>query len=172
VVIVEGEKCADAAESVFPFSVVITSPGGSKATKKVDWSPLKGRRVLIWPDADQAGDAYAQAVARHVMSAGATEVLIVDASALGSRTVDGSTRETPESWDVADALKEGWEPALLGKAAPDASQPYEVPPAAVTWPFGFRLDSQAASTSRTIPSASSCSSRRSAGCGAKSGCVS
>src|SRR5215212_6639177 len=48
-VVVEGEKCADAAVAVFPRSAVITSPGGSKVARKADWSPLKGRRVLIWP---------------------------------------------------------------------------------------------------------------------------
>src|ERR1700724_1881136 len=40
VVIVEGEKCAEAAGALFPESVVTTSSGGSNAAGKTDWSPL------------------------------------------------------------------------------------------------------------------------------------
>ncbi|NDB69248.1 MAG: hypothetical protein EB015_14805, partial [Methylocystaceae bacterium] len=50
VIIVEGEKAADAAALVFKNSAVITSSGGANAASKTDWNPLKGRRVRIWPD--------------------------------------------------------------------------------------------------------------------------
>ncbi|EMS8272210.1 hypothetical protein WK602_004601 [Escherichia coli] len=54
VLIVEGEKAADAAQKLFGDKLVVVSwPGGGKAVKFVDWSPLKGRRVGLWPDADQ-----------------------------------------------------------------------------------------------------------------------
>jgi hypothetical protein len=48
---------------VFPNCVCITSPGGSQAATKADWSPLVGRRVLVWPDADEPGAKYAATVA-------------------------------------------------------------------------------------------------------------
>jgi transposase InsO family protein len=54
VVICKGEKSADAAARVIPDSVCVTSPNGSQSASKADWSPLHGRRVLIWPDADDA----------------------------------------------------------------------------------------------------------------------
>lgn len=54
VLIVEGEKAADAAQKLFGDKLVVVSwPGGGKAVKFVDWSPLKGRRVGLWPDVDQ-----------------------------------------------------------------------------------------------------------------------
>lgn len=60
VIIVEGEKDCDAAREHFlarkiPTSklVVVAWPGGGKAIKHVDWSPLKGRKICLWPDADQ-----------------------------------------------------------------------------------------------------------------------
>lgn len=52
VLICEGEKAADAGAELLPPYVSITWAGGSNAVGKADWSPLKGRRVLIWPDRD------------------------------------------------------------------------------------------------------------------------
>ena len=36
--------------------VAVTWPGGSKAIDKVDWSPLKGRKVFAWADCDAKRD--------------------------------------------------------------------------------------------------------------------
>src|SRR5215207_2503380 len=55
VLVVEGEKTADAAQHQFNGHVVVTWSGGSKATGKSDWSALSGRHVVIWPDADDPG---------------------------------------------------------------------------------------------------------------------
>jgi uncharacterized protein (DUF927 family)/5S rRNA maturation endonuclease (ribonuclease M5) len=126
VVVVEGEKCADAARAVFPRSVVVTSPGGSNAPHKADWSPLEGRKVLIWPDADEAGAKYARVVAEILGEVGVAELRTVDAFALASRTVLDEPRDPPEGWDAADALEEGWQPAALRKAVVGlASKPDE-----------------------------------------------
>ncbi len=97
VLICEGEKCADVARGLLRDWIGIASPGGSNAGSKADWSPLKGRRVVIWPDADAPGRKYAKCVASLVLRAGADTVAIV---------------EPPEGaangWDLADALEEGW----------------------------------------------------------------
>lgn len=60
VLIVEGEKTADAAQALFKAAgvkesslVVVSWPGGGKAVPHVDWSPLTGRKVGLWPDADK-----------------------------------------------------------------------------------------------------------------------
>jgi putative DNA primase/helicase len=97
VLITEGEKAADAATRLLPSVVVVTSPNGSKSASKADWSPLRGRQVTIWPDADAAGLEYANAVARLAMKAAAESVAIVSPPA--GVKVD---------WDAADALAEGW----------------------------------------------------------------
>ena len=65
VLVVEGERTADAAGELFPDYVATTSPGGSKAADKADWSPLQKRQVIVWPDADKAGAGFARAVVKH-----------------------------------------------------------------------------------------------------------
>ena len=52
ILLVEGEKCADAGHAQLPDLVVLSWPGGGKADGKVDWSPLAGRKVMTWADAD------------------------------------------------------------------------------------------------------------------------
>jgi putative DNA primase/helicase len=77
VVVCEGEKAADAAGRLLPDFVCITSSGGSKAAAKSDWSPLRGRDVTIWPDADAPGFEYARKVAELCHAAGAASVAII-----------------------------------------------------------------------------------------------
>jgi|SRR5579883_375202 len=60
VLVVEGEKCADAARSL-GFTAT-TSAGGSQAASKTDWSPLAGKEVWILPDNDVPGRKYADEV--------------------------------------------------------------------------------------------------------------
>ncbi len=113
VLVVEGEKCADAARGVLPVEIsVVTWPGGSKAVGKADWSPLAKRTVVIWPDcdaqtdrdghvlpeADQPGIKAAEHVAEILHALGCT-VRIVAIPAPGAK---------PPGWDVADAIAEGW----------------------------------------------------------------
>jgi len=71
VLVVEGEKTADAAQARFGDHVVVTWPGGGKAVAKVDWTALRGRKVAIWPDADPPGAEAAREVAKLVLGAGA-----------------------------------------------------------------------------------------------------
>ena len=96
VLVVEGEKAADAAAKLFPDHVCITSPGGSNAAGKADWAPLAGRAVTIWPDHDDAGATYADDVARLAGAAGAAHVATVTVPA-----------GWPDKWDLADDLPEG-----------------------------------------------------------------
>ncbi|MGE0105894.1 MAG: VapE domain-containing protein [Thiomonas sp.] len=53
VVVVEGEKCADALHAMLGEEFdVVSWPGGGKAVQYADWSWIKGRKVLLWPDTD------------------------------------------------------------------------------------------------------------------------
>ncbi len=78
VIVVEGEKSAEAAGALFPSHVATTSMGGAGNAAYSDWSALSGRDVTIWPDADEAGLKYAQDVAQLALKAGAKSVSIVD----------------------------------------------------------------------------------------------
>lgn len=55
VIVVEGEKAADFAATLFPNHVVVTWPGGTNALKWIDFTPLHGRRVTLSPDNDEPG---------------------------------------------------------------------------------------------------------------------
>jgi hypothetical protein len=107
VLIVKGEKAADAAAELCPGSVVITSSGGASAAQHTDWSPLAGRSVAIWPDNDEPGQRYAQAVATILSTLAVTDLRIVDCRPLASMTPHGGKQTTVEGWDAADALADG-----------------------------------------------------------------
>ena len=92
VLVVEGEKTADAAALLYPSAVVITWPSGCKAIDKADWSPLAGRRCVLWPDADAVGREAMAKLAIRLLKAGAAQVRIVHPPA-----------DVPEGWDLADA---------------------------------------------------------------------
>ena len=109
VLVVEGEKAADAAEKRFADHVVITTPGGSKAARKVDWNAVAGRRLTIWPDADDPGTRYADDVADMARRAGAAAIRTVKLPA-----------GLPESWDLADDLPARITEADLVAALTDA----------------------------------------------------
>jgi hypothetical protein len=98
VVIVEGEKACRAAERLAPGYVCITSPGGSKAAAQADWSPITGREIVVWPDADDPGRQYAATVAKHCGAAGAMRVSIIEPPG-----------GVPAGWDAADALASGYD---------------------------------------------------------------
>jgi putative DNA primase/helicase len=116
IVVCEGEKAADAAATVFFESIATTSSGGSNAVKKSDWTPLAGRKVLIWPDNDKAGVKYAREVGA-ILAALGCEVSTIDASALAAIDPVGGSREAMEKWDAANAIGEWRDLGALRKAA-------------------------------------------------------
>jgi uncharacterized protein (DUF927 family) len=96
VLIVEGEKAASAAAAMFPDHVPMTWSGGAAAAAQADWRPLAGRRVILWPDADDPGRRAAAEVAKRARAAGAASVGIVSVPTTW-----------PTAWDLADPLPEG-----------------------------------------------------------------
>lgn len=69
VVVVEGEKCAQA---LIDAGVCATTlMGGANApVEKTDLTPLAGKQVLIWPDHDAPGQTYAVHVGQAALAAG------------------------------------------------------------------------------------------------------
>jgi putative DNA primase/helicase len=121
VIIVEGEKAADAARKICP-GIVVTWPGGGKAVRYVDFAPLAGRKVIIWPDRDEPGIAAAQSIAKALAPIAASVRVVTPP--LGD----------PDGWDLADALAEGWDKArvkahLKPAPAPDPEPYPNEPPA-------------------------------------------
>ena len=114
VLIVEGEKTADAAALLYPSAVIITWPSGCKAIDKADWSPLAGRRCVLWPDADAVGREAMAKLAPRLLKAGADQVRIVHPPS-----------DVPEGWDLADANWTLADAAAYLKA--NRSAPIELP---------------------------------------------
>jgi putative DNA primase/helicase len=114
VLICEGEKATDAAQLLFPSAVCCTWPSGCKAIDKADWSPLAGRRCVLWPDADAPGREAMAKLAPKLLKAGAAQVRIVQPPS-----------DVPEGWDLADADWTAAEASTYLKA--NRSAPIELP---------------------------------------------
>lgn len=113
ILICEGEKTAEAAQLLFPDMVATTPMHGAKSPKKTDWSVVHGRTVMIAPDHDAAGEAFADAVHDLCREAGAARILRLAPETLGGFvfTQEGKIRRErsiPEGYDLADALVDGW----------------------------------------------------------------
>jgi putative DNA primase/helicase len=126
VLVVEGEKAADAARRMlagYPL-VVITWPGGAKAMRHVDWSPLRGRDVLLWGDADDAG-AEAMLGRRdgaHPPRPGVAQ--LCRQAGVARLCYLPWDRTRPRGWDAADAESEGWSQGDLLTWLGDQARPW------------------------------------------------
>ena len=69
-VLAEGEKCADAAATVFRDHVATTWAGGARALNLTDRQALSGREVLLLADANEVGRSAMRGIAAHLTSIG------------------------------------------------------------------------------------------------------
>ncbi len=132
VLLVEGEKCADAGHAALDALMVVSWPGGGKAVAKVDWSRLAGRNVLIWPDCDAQRerlskaekDAGVEAASKPIMPEAdqpgikaaekiAEQLLALDPPAKVRIVAIPAPGEKPGGWDIADAIAEGMDADAL-----------------------------------------------------------
>ncbi len=62
IVVVEGEKCVKA---LYKIGIIATTkPGGCATAQNTDWSVLKGKDVVLWPDNDPPGRKFMDDVAQ------------------------------------------------------------------------------------------------------------
>jgi len=144
--VVEGEKCVDRGHALLGAELDMVSwPGGSKAVDKADWTPLAGRSVILWADADakrykekhklagkllpeseQPGMSAMIKIAGILRELGCA-VFFVDIPAPG---------EVADGWDLADLIDGGagfdevmaWVAKLRTNVVEDASgEPIEAP---------------------------------------------
>ncbi len=95
VILVEGEKCAQALINI-GFCATTAMNGAKAPLAKTDWSPLKGKHILFWPDNDKVGQAYVESLIRPLQSLGVASLARV--------TIP---EDKPKAWDAADAVEEG-----------------------------------------------------------------
>jgi len=96
ILIVEGPKCQEAAKALTDF-VPVAWNGGAHGQKKVDFSPLCGKRVYIWPDDDEAGGKSAHTTAKLLQDI-AAEIIIV-------QPLPEARQIKPEKADIVEALQ-------------------------------------------------------------------
>ncbi len=163
VVLCEGEKAADAAAELFPAYVATCWPNGSNAWHKADLSPLKNRKVVLWPDNNPSGTTCMNAVAKKLEAIGAESVRVIALENFKRKPTlkngqpgfaNGGVWEQGD--DAADALAKGWTSSHIAElertgelfsaapastAEPKAKTPAKrsTKPKTDTLPSGFRL---------------------------------
>lgn len=102
---VEGEKACDAAES---WGLLATTwAGGASSIHRTNWTPLAGRRVVLWADNEQAGiDAVTSLLP--ALRAQVTIFARVDVEALGIRRHGDIVDWLDQMWK-ADPTESTWE---------------------------------------------------------------
>ncbi|PJD94556.1 MAG: hypothetical protein CK425_11290 [Parachlamydia sp.] len=105
VLIVEGEKTANAAAKLLDKFVCISWLGGASAASKVNWEPLFNRDVIIWPDNDQAGYKAASEICKRMREVGVSSLRVVDQAILA--------KSLPEKWDLADPVPKHFEKTFI-----------------------------------------------------------
>ena len=125
ILIVEGEKCKDAAAEYFKDEYIVLSwAGGAKAVSKTDWSLLNGREVILWPDADSKRERLSKADKDEGVKQEDKPLLEADkqpgmaamlwlADELKKQNCEVAWVEIPapgiwtDGYDIADAIEEG-----------------------------------------------------------------
>lgn len=97
ILIVEGEKTADAGARLLPDWCVTTWPGGGQKAQQADWAQivaLSDARIVLWPDHDKPG-----------------ELAMSRAAEMLSRNVEVVRPDPtwPEGYDLADLEADGWD---------------------------------------------------------------
>lgn len=131
VLLVEGEKCADAPVDML-LGAVVSWPGGAGAVNKINWQPLAGRKIKAWPDCDAKRERLTKAEKQQGIDP-ETKPLLPEHEQPGMKAMlrireiilalDPTTEfdiidipkplEKPDGWDVADAIDEGMNAAAL-----------------------------------------------------------
>ena len=147
VLIVEGEKCADAGHEALPLLAVLSWPGGGKAVDKADWSPLAGKNVTIWPDCDAQRDKTTLELLPEEKQPGIKAARRIAEILQGFGCSVWMVRIPPpgevvSGWDIADAIDEMKPPGELIEFMRGRLERYP-PPAAAQEPI-FTADSAGA----------------------------
>lgn len=109
ILVVEGEKCADAAWALgIP---ACTSCGGSSGAKATDWAALTGKTVVLWPDNDVAGAAYMDEVSK----------ILTNLDCIISR-IDPESVGIPDKGDLADMVAKGVNKEAIEEFMDDAAK--------------------------------------------------
>lgn len=123
VLVVHGEKAADAGKILFPQFVVVTNPFGFGLAHNADWSPLAGREVVICPDHSKHTDEIIERISAAIFGASPDSIRVLPPKHFASSTWKDGSRvrrpAVPAGWDLHDALVEGWTAELIARELGD-----------------------------------------------------
>lgn len=145
VVLVEGEKCADAGHGLLPDEYNWASwPGGCKAWQLAAWFWLAGFEVIMWPDCDaqrerltkadrEAGvDPLTKPLQPEEKQPGVRamtqigQILLADHGCKVRLVKIPKPGAVSDGWDIADAIAQGWDADQVRGSL--TSAPVFVPP--------------------------------------------
>jgi putative DNA primase/helicase len=109
VVVVEGEKCAEAVIQAGYHAV--TWSGGCSAIAKSDFSPLHGKQIILWPDNDEPG----------IKAMDTLRAMLVG-KARSIKTITPPD-DKPQGWDAADTDEDE-----ISRLISTAEEPKPAPP--------------------------------------------
>jgi putative DNA primase/helicase len=132
VVVVEGEKCAEAGHQLLGHEFDFVSwPGGSRSWALARWGWLMGRTVYLWPDVDAKRVRLTKAE-REAQVDPAIKPLLPEPKQPGMQAMVGIGQlllaeqactvhmcpvpgpgKVADGWDIADAIAEGWDAARV-----------------------------------------------------------
>lgn len=113
ILIVEGEKTADALRRLMLGWCVLTWPGGTQGARHCDWAALAGRKLVLIPDADRKMLKDGSGVAPYAEQPGPAVMFeiagILNTLGCQVKIIDvGIDQTRADGWDMADAETEGW----------------------------------------------------------------
>ncbi|NQV31804.1 MAG: AAA family ATPase [Phycisphaeraceae bacterium] len=97
VVVVEGEKAADALNTL--GITATTGPHGAGKAAHCDWTPLAGKKVILWPDCDEPGRKHMDQVREKLK----TLVPVPEIKALDPAILDLQSKE--DAFDFIEQVK-------------------------------------------------------------------
>lgn len=173
--VVEGEKCADAADIMLHDELEVNSwPGGGKAVKKADWSGIRGRDVILWADADakrykdnheRAGELMPEAEQPGMKAMLEVAAILRDQDNRVAFVNIPAPGEVDDGWDIYDLIAAGADKAEVMawvtnlRAAPAAISPAPTECDVPDW-IAAQMDEQMGTVGAELPAGAGSVSRR------------
>jgi hypothetical protein len=101
----EGPRKADKAKACFPGSVTTGYAGGADAIEQTDFSPLRGRNVVLWRDSDRAGPKWLERLIVALRAAGVASITVVNIAKLPAEMIERLPEAKRDKFDVVDFIQ-------------------------------------------------------------------
>ena len=136
----EGPRKADRAGACFPSAVTTANAGGANAIKQTDFSPLRGRKVTLWRDGDEAGVRWLRQMIAALRAVNVASISVVNIALLPSEVTEHIPEAKRGKFDVVDLIEAGIAAEAIRAAAEAVCEPVAMSGAETTLtPLGCSL---------------------------------